>query len=66
MSKGIRYDWTNLRAEVVGSGHGLTAADLDAFRDAARRAVESFGARVDKGEFGFAALPDDKKTLSAI
>jgi len=65
-TKGIRYDWTNLRAEVVGSGHGLTAADLDAYRDAGRRAVENFGARVDKGEFGFPALPDDKKTLAAI
>jgi len=66
MSKGIRYDWTNLRAEVVGSGHGLTAADLDAYRDAGRRAVESFGARLDSREFGFPALPDDKKTIAAI
>jgi len=65
-SKGIRYDWSNLRADVVGSGHGLTTADLGSHRDAARNAVEAIGKRLDSGEFGFASLPQDKKTLAAV
>ncbi|MGH9863201.1 MAG: glucose-6-phosphate isomerase [Candidatus Acidiferrales bacterium] len=65
-SKGIRYQWTNLRAEVVGSGQGLTPADLDSYRAAARAAVEKFTARIDKGEFGFAGLPFDKKPVGQI
>ena len=65
-TKGIRYDWANLRADVVGSGQGLTPADLESHRDAARHAVEAIGARLDSGEFGFASLPDDRKTLAAV
>jgi glucose-6-phosphate isomerase len=62
----IRYDWTNLRAEVVGSGHGLTAADLQAHRDQARAAVKKFLARVDKGEFGFPAVPFDNEPVAQV
>ena len=62
----IRYDWTNLRAEVVGSGHGLTAADLQAHRDQARTAVKKFLARVDKGEFGFPAVPFDNEPVAQV
>lgn len=62
----IRYDWTNLRAEVVGSGHGLTAADLQAHRDQARAAVEKFTARCARGEVGFPDLPFDKQALAQV
>jgi len=62
----LRYDWTNLRADLVGSGQGLTAADLEAHRQQARTAVERFTARVDRGEFGFAGLPFDKAPLAAV
>ncbi len=62
----VRYDWTNLRAEVVGSGHGLTAADLESHRVAARTAVDRFLARVDNGEFGFAHLPFDKDPVRQV
>lgn len=65
-SKTIRYDWTNLRAEVVGSGQGLTANDLEGHRGQARAAVEKFGARVDNGEFGFPGLPSDKQALAQV
>lgn len=63
---GIRYDWTNLRADVVGSGRGLTPADLQAHREPARAAVETFLARVDKGEFGFPGLPFAKDSVARI
>lgn len=66
MSKAIRYDWTNLRAEVVGAGHGLTTADLADHRAAARTAVEKFSARLTSGEFGFAGLPFDLKPVAQI
>jgi glucose-6-phosphate isomerase len=62
----IRYDWTNLRAEVVGSGHGLNEADLRAHTEQARAAVKKFVARLDKSEFGFAALPFDKKPVQQV
>lgn len=65
-TKMLRYDWTNLRADLVGSGQGLTPADLEAHRPQARAAVERFTARVDKGEFGFAGLPFDKAPLAAV
>jgi len=65
-TKMLRYDWTNLRADLVGSGQGLTPADLDSHRAAARAAVERFLARVDRGEFGFAGLPFDKAPLEAV
>ena len=62
----LRYDWTNLRADLVGSGQGLTPADLEAHREQARTAVTRFTARVDKGEFGFPGLPFDKAPLAAV
>jgi glucose-6-phosphate isomerase len=62
----IRYDWANLRAELVGRGHGLTAADIVARRDQARAAVARFAARVDSGEFGFPHLPFDKEALARV
>jgi len=65
-TKGLRYDWTNLRAEVVGSGRGLTAADLQAHRDQARAAVTAIGARLDSGEFGFHSLPSNKLAVAQI
>lgn len=65
-NQAIRYDWTNLRADVVGSGQGLTPADLDSHRSPARAALERFLARVDRGEFGFPALPFDKKPLAQV
>lgn len=65
-AKMVRYDWTNLRADVVGSGQGLTPADLDAHRPAARAAVERIVARVDRGEFGFPGLPFDKAALAEV
>ena len=65
-AKMLRYDWTNLRADLVGSGQGLTPADLEAHRPQARAAVERFTARVDKGEFGFPGLPFDKAPLEAV
>jgi glucose-6-phosphate isomerase len=65
-AKMLRYDWTNLRADLVGSGQGLTPADLDAHREQARAAVARFTARVDAGEFGFAGLPFDKQPLQAV
>jgi len=65
-TKMLRYDWTNLRADLVGSGQGLTPADLEARRPQARAAVERFTARVDRGEFGFAGLPFDKQPLEAV
>lgn len=63
---GLRYDWTNLRAEVVGSGQGLTPADLLDHREAAREAVENFGARIASGEIGFPNLPFDSKPVAKI
>ncbi|MGH9803618.1 MAG: glucose-6-phosphate isomerase, partial [Candidatus Acidiferrales bacterium] len=63
---GLRYDWTNLRAEVVGSGQGLTPADLLDHREAARDAVENFGARIASGEIGFPNLPFDPKPVGKI
>ena len=65
-AKMLRYDWTNLRADLVGSGQGLTPADLEAHREQARTAVARFTARVDKGEFGFPGLPFDKAPLEAV
>jgi glucose-6-phosphate isomerase len=65
-TKGIRYDWSNLRADVVGSGQGLTPADLGSHREVARSAAEAIGKRLDSGEFGFAALPGDRRTLAAV
>ena len=64
--KTLRYDWTNLRAQVVGSGHGLTPADLEARAEQARTAVEKFVPRLDQGEFGFPALPFDKEPLAQV
>ena len=40
-TKMLRYDWTNLRADLVGSGQGLPPADLEAHRPQARRFVQS-------------------------
>jgi glucose-6-phosphate isomerase len=65
-SKGLRYDWTNLRAEVVGAGRGLTADDLDGFRETSRAAVANFGQRLDSGEFGFHRLPFDRTALNEV
>ncbi len=62
----IRYEWANLRADLVGSGQGLTEADLEAHRDKARAAAEKFLARVDKGEIGFPALPFDKQAPAQV
>jgi glucose-6-phosphate isomerase len=65
-SKAIGYDWTNLRAELVGSGRGLTQADLQAHGEQARAGVERFLARVDSGEFGFPRLPFDTEALAGV
>ena len=62
----LRYDWTNLRAEVVGSGQGLTPADLLDHHEGARAAVENFGARIASGEIGFPHLPFDSKPVRQI
>lgn len=62
----IRYDWTNLRAEVVGQGHGLTAAELEARQDQAHEAVKNFLAKVENGEIGFPGLPFQKDTLAQV
>ncbi|MFQ5724610.1 MAG: glucose-6-phosphate isomerase [Terriglobia bacterium] len=64
--KGIRYDWANLRADLVGSGQGLTGADLEAHRERARTAVGKFLARVEKGEIGFPGLPFDIDPLEQV
>lgn len=64
--KAIRYEWTNLRAAVVGAGQGLTPADLQDHRAAARAAVEKIGARIDSGEFGFAGLPFEPKAVAQV
>lgn len=61
----LRYEWTNLRAELVGSGEGLTPADLDARREQARTAVEQIGPRLTT-DLGFANLPFDKKALAQV
>ncbi|MFQ5664089.1 MAG: glucose-6-phosphate isomerase [Terriglobia bacterium] len=66
VNKRIRYDWTNLCAEVLGSGHGLTPADLQAHREQARTAVEKFGARIASGEFGFPGLPFDAQAPAQV
>jgi glucose-6-phosphate isomerase len=65
-NQSLRYDWTNLRAELVGSGHGLTRADLKAHREQARTAVEKFIPRVDAREFGFPALPFDEEPVKQV
>ncbi len=59
----IRFDYDNARAQAVGE-HGLSAGELDA--KAAAAAVGAFRQRVDAGEVGFPALPEDRATLRAV
>ena len=62
----IQYDWTNLRAEMVEPGHGLTAAELEARHDQAHEAVKHFLCLVEKGDVGFPYLPFQTKPVKQI
>ena len=64
--KPIQYQWSNLRADVVGPGNGLTTAELDARGDNAKQAVQHFLARVEQGEIGFPSLPQQKKPVAQV
>ena len=64
--KPIRYDWSNLRAEMVGTGNGLTAAELKARHDQVEDAVHHFLVRVERDEAGFTKLPFQKKPVAQV
>jgi glucose-6-phosphate isomerase len=59
----IRFSYQNALNDRVGD-HGLSPSDFDQRR--ALDAVQSFRARVDKGEVGFPTLPLDSNTAKQI
>ena len=66
MPQMIEYDWTNLRADILGPGHGLTRAELEARREQARVAVGKFLGRVERGEVGFPRLPFQTEPVEQV
>jgi glucose-6-phosphate isomerase len=54
--KRIHYDYTNLRADVVGPDRGLTDADIDALRPGVGRAVEALAELNEDEETTFVQL----------
>jgi glucose-6-phosphate isomerase len=63
MKARIRFDYDNCLEAAVG-GEGLRSAELDG--SAATAAVTAFRRRVESGEIGFPALPEDKATAAAV
>jgi glucose-6-phosphate isomerase len=53
----IQFDETNLLAEVVGKGNGISRAEADRSRGRALKALAGFRKQSEQGLYGFAHLP---------
>jgi glucose-6-phosphate isomerase len=53
----IQFDETNLLAEVVGKGNGISRAEADRSRGKALKALKSFRKQSEQKLYGFAHLP---------
>jgi glucose-6-phosphate isomerase len=53
----IQFDETNLLAEVVGKGNGISRAEAERSRGKALKALASFRKQSDQGLYGFPHLP---------
>ncbi|MGH9662619.1 MAG: glucose-6-phosphate isomerase, partial [Bryobacteraceae bacterium] len=62
----IRFDETNLLAEMVGETHGVPRALLKAERGRALAALAAFRKRSEKGEYGFPHLPFQQKAIDEV
>lgn len=63
MKAPLHFSCENTMETVVGA-EGINPADLD--QSAALAALDTFRKRVDSGDIGFPALPDDRTTVRAI
>ncbi len=62
----IRFDDTNLRAEMAGEKNGLTRAEIKEHTPAALEALRSFRKACDSGLYGFPALPFQTEVVKDI
>ncbi len=62
----IQFDPTNLRAEMVGAEHGLTAEDLSGANGEALAALDGFRRGYEAGHYGFPDLPNDTALVKSI
>src|SRR5512136_2787154 len=53
----IEFDYTNLRADMVGEEHGLSKSEIREHSDHAGEALEGFRKQSEAGERGFPHLP---------
>ncbi len=62
----IRFDASNLLAEMVGEEHGLTPAEIRKAQPGAHDALSQFHAAVKAGDYGFPHLPFDRNLIREI
>ncbi|MFB3826216.1 MAG: glucose-6-phosphate isomerase [Bryobacteraceae bacterium] len=62
----IRFDETNLLAEMAGSGNGVTRAEVKSGRKRALQALAGFRKLSEQGRYGFPHLPFQKGVIRSI
>ena len=62
----IRFDYTNMMADVVGKDHGIAEAELSALRERTRTIHAQIELRRKRGELPFFDLPGDRETVTEV
>lgn len=66
MAERIKLDYNNMMAENIGTRMGLTAEELDSYREAAKKIHADMTARRKDGKLPFYELPYNKKMVTDI
>jgi glucose-6-phosphate isomerase len=62
----IQFDETNLLAEVVGKGNGISRAEAERSHGKALKALKAFRKRSEQGDYGFPHLPFQTEVIKEI
>jgi glucose-6-phosphate isomerase len=62
----IQFDHTNLLADMVGRGHGVTRSQVDRGRSKAVKALRDFQKKSEAHEYGFPHLPFQQDVIATV
>lgn len=62
----IQFDHTNLLADIVGKGNGVTRGEVERGRGKAVKALREFQKKSEAHQYGFPHLPFQQDTISAV